>query len=39
MSLTCALAGPARLPADHTKHLYSAFATAANTPEVKQAME
>jgi tripartite-type tricarboxylate transporter receptor subunit TctC len=34
-----ALIGPAKLPADQVKRLYNAFVTAANTPEVKQAME
>jgi tripartite-type tricarboxylate transporter receptor subunit TctC len=34
-----ALVGPARLPADQVKRIYNAFVTAANTPEVKQAME
>lgn len=34
-----ALVGPARLPADQVRRIYSAFVTAANTPEVKQAME
>lgn len=34
-----ALVGPAKLPADQVKRIYSAFVTAANTPEVKQAME
>jgi tripartite-type tricarboxylate transporter receptor subunit TctC len=34
-----ALVGPAKLPADQVKRIHSAFVTAANTPEVKQAME
>lgn len=34
-----ALVGPARLPADQVKRIYNAFVIAANTPEVKQAME
>jgi tripartite-type tricarboxylate transporter receptor subunit TctC len=34
-----ALVGPAKLPADQVKRIYNAFVTAANTPEVKQAME
>jgi tripartite-type tricarboxylate transporter receptor subunit TctC len=34
-----ALVGPAKLPAEQVKRIYNAFVTAANTPEVKQAME
>ncbi|NML16773.1 Bug family tripartite tricarboxylate transporter substrate binding protein [Azohydromonas caseinilytica] len=34
-----ALVGPAKLPPEQVKRIYNAFITAANTPEVKQAMD
>lgn len=34
-----ALVGPAKLPPEQVKRFYNAFVAAANTPEVKQAME